>query len=71
MMTAPITMAVALFNAASPCQFPLRTNSGSFATLAAIWPLPQFVAIDDCARIARHIVEDAALHERVYARVTE
>jgi hypothetical protein len=33
--------------------------------------LPQLVAIDDCALIARHIVEDAALDKRVYARVTE
>jgi hypothetical protein len=33
--------------------------------------LAQLVAIDDCARIARHIVEDAALDKRVYARVTE
>jgi hypothetical protein len=35
------------------------------------FPLPQHVAIDDCARIARHIVEDAALDKRVYARVAE
>src|SRR5215469_5435176 len=33
--------------------------------------LLQLVAIDDCARIARHIVEDAALDKRVYAGVTE
>jgi hypothetical protein len=30
--------------------------------------LPQLVAIDDCARSARHVVEDAALDKRVYAR---
>src|SRR6516225_12454419 len=35
------------------------------------WALPQLVAIDDCARIARHIVEDGALNKRVYARVAE
>jgi hypothetical protein len=35
------------------------------------FPLPQLVAIDDCARNARHIVEDAALDKRVYARVAE
>src|SRR5262249_9569926 len=35
------------------------------------WALPQFVAIDDCARIARHIEEDAALDKRVYAGVTK
>jgi hypothetical protein len=34
-------------------------------------PLSQLVAIDDCARSARHIVEDAALDKRVYARVAE
>jgi len=33
--------------------------------------LLQLVAIDDCARIARHVVEDAALDKRVYAGVTE
>ena len=33
--------------------------------------LPQLVAIDDCARNARHIVEDAALDKGVCARVTE
>jgi hypothetical protein len=33
--------------------------------------LPQLVAIDDCARNARHIVEDPALDKGVYARVTE
>ena len=33
--------------------------------------LPQLVAIDDCARNARHVVEDAALDKRVYARVAE
>jgi hypothetical protein len=33
--------------------------------------LPQLVAIDDCALSARHVVEDAALDKRVYARVAE
>ena len=33
--------------------------------------LPQLVAIDDCTRNARHVVEDAALDKRVYARVAE
>src|SRR5215471_15277504 len=33
--------------------------------------LPQLVAIDDCAMSARHVVEDAALDKRVYARVAE
>src|SRR5205814_1038928 len=33
--------------------------------------LPQLVAIDYCAGITRHIVEDAALNKRVYARVAE
>ena len=33
--------------------------------------LPQLVAIDDRARNARHVVEDAALDKRVYARVAE
>ena len=33
--------------------------------------LPQLVAIDDCAWNARHVVEDAALDKRVYARVAE
>jgi hypothetical protein len=33
--------------------------------------LLQLVAIDDCALNARHVVEDAALDERVYARVAE
>ena len=36
-----------------------------------VFPLPQLVAIDDCARIARHIEEDATLDKRVYARVAE
>ena len=31
------------------------------------FPLPQLVAIDDCTRKARHIVEDAAPDKRVYA----
>jgi hypothetical protein len=35
------------------------------------FPLPQLVAIDDGARNARHIVEDAALDKRVCARVAE
>jgi hypothetical protein len=34
-------------------------------------PLPRLVAIDECARNARHIEEDAALDKRVYARVAE
>ena len=33
--------------------------------------LPQLVAIDDCPRSARHVVKDAALDKRVYARVAE
>ena len=33
--------------------------------------LPRLVAIDDRARNARHVVEDAALDKRVYARVAE
>jgi hypothetical protein len=33
--------------------------------------LAQFVAIDDCARNARHVEEDAALDKRVYPRVAE
>jgi hypothetical protein len=33
--------------------------------------LPQLVAIDDRARNARHVVDDAALNKRVYARVAE
>src|SRR5262249_32039523 len=33
--------------------------------------LPQLVAIDDCALSARHVVEDAALDKRVFARVAE
>ena len=37
----------------------------------AIGALPQLVAIDDCARGARHIVEDAALNKHVYARMAE
>ena len=37
--------------------------------LAQPLALPQFVAIDDRARNARHVVEDAALDKRVYARV--
>jgi hypothetical protein len=34
-------------------------------------PLPQLVAIDDRARSARHVVEDAAPDKRVYTRVAE
>src|SRR5229473_6039461 len=42
-----------------------RENDGDGARL------PQLVAIDDCALSARHVVEDAALDKRVYARVAE
>ena len=48
----------------SPAGWKDRSHGGEF-------PLPQLVAIDDCARSARHIEEDAALDKRVYARVAE
>ena len=43
------------------------------ARLAARWSAPslELVAIDDRARIARHIVENAALDKRIHARVAE
>src|SRR5215470_4588295 len=44
-----------------------RPKSRPYSTRALL----QLVAIDDCTRIARHIVEDAALDKRVYAGVTE
>jgi hypothetical protein len=47
---------------------PRRTKA---AESGEAFPLPQLVAIDDGARNARHIVEDAALDKRVYARVAE
>ena len=34
-------------------------------------PLSQLVAIDNCARIACYVVEDAALDKPVFARVAE
>src|SRR5262249_22794577 len=48
---------------------PSRRISGTISSHAAP-ALPQLVA-DDSARSARHIVEDAALDKRVYARVAE
>jgi hypothetical protein len=48
-----------------------QSSSASRVTAGALFSLPQLVAIDDCARSARHIEEDAALDKRVYARVAE
>ena len=48
----------------SPAGLKDRFHGGEFL-------LPQLVAIDGCARSARHIVEGATLDKRVYARVTE
>src|SRR5262249_6199073 len=49
---------------------PSRRISGTISSHAAP-ALPQLVAIDDRARRARHIVEDAALDKRVFARVAD
>jgi hypothetical protein len=48
-----------------------RFRSGNEAETRPRVGSPQLIAIDDRARIARHVIENAALDERVHSRVAE
>ena len=62
------------FQASDPA-FPVRPSPAlrlpGMTKLTNAPPSPELVAIDDRARIARHVVENAALDKRVHSRMAE